>query len=117
MFFNLNLPYCEAVGRLDWKEKWGEGERNTDVTYHILIFSFTTALHDIHGLKEGSYQQEKKQTLIIFMFQRVAATFIKISQVTQSSPHLFTVMAGRLCAVYCKYVQAVNLQLALTENK
>lgn len=54
---------------------------------------------------------------MVFMFHRAPATFIKISRVTQSSPHLFAVMAGRLQAVYCKYVQAVNLLLALTEKK
>lgn len=54
---------------------------------------------------------------MVFMFQRAPATFIKISQVTQSSPQLFAAMVGRLPAVYCKYLQALNLQPALTVNK
>lgn len=85
------------------------------MTYHILDFSFTTALRDIHGLKEASCQNEKANSNGIHVSEG-ACTFIKISWVTQSSPHLFSVVPGRTHAVYCKYVQVVNSLPALTEK-
>lgn len=37
--------------------------------------------------------------------------------ISGSSPHLFTVIAGTMHAVCCKYVPAVDMLGALTENK
>lgn len=116
MFFNLlNLPFWEVVGRLDWKREWlGRRERKTHVTYHILNFSFTIALYDIYGLKEELPDWKKAYTNGIHVSE--GASYFH-QDVSGYSPHLFAVKAGRLHAVYCKYVQVVNLLLALTQNK